>query len=325
MKLGDYIFSKTVTLCFLGIGALLLSVFASVVGTRWQLIVTAECFLILIVLAWLLYSWYVEQKKLCKLEQIANELPDKYLLGEVLPSPTNELEKKYFEIMKTVSRSAIGIVQQSQQEKEEYYDYVESWIHEIKTPLTACSLIIANDGDIHKLKRELKRADNLTESILYYARMRTAEKDTQIQKFSVAQVMDEAVKSQMELLIAAGIGVDVNGGFFVCSDAKAVRFVLNQLLVNCAKYCPHCHVTMTAENGNIVVEDNGIGIPSHELDRVTERGFTGTNGRCLGGSTGMGLYIVRELCKQLGINLLIESLQGHYTRISLSFNSLTKT
>lgn len=86
---------------------------------------------------------------------------------------------------------------------------MESWIHEIKTPLTACSLILAGDGDPRKLRRELKRADNLTESILWYARMRTAEKDTVIQKIQAASVMEEAVKSQKELLIAAGNSVEI--------------------------------------------------------------------------------------------------------------------
>ena len=325
MKLREYVSSKAITLCFLGIGALLLAVFSGVAGIGLPLLLTAESFLLLIVLAWLLCSWYLERKKLFKLERIQNELPEKYLLGEVLPSPTNAIEKQYYDIMKTVSRSAIGIAEQSIREKEEYCDYVESWIHEIKTPLTACSLIIANDGDIRKLKRELKRADNLTESILYYARMRTAEKDTLIREFHVAPVMDASVKSQMELLIAAGIGVELVGDFTVYSDAKSIEFILNQLLINCAKYCPGCHVTMTAGNGTITVEDNGIGIPSHELSRITERGFTGANGRRLGGSTGMGLYIVNELCKQLGITLAIESVPSKYTRICLSFDSLTKT
>ena len=115
--------------------------------------------------------------------------------------------------MQILSRSAIAAVEQARREKDEYCDYVESWIHELKMPLTACSLILANDGDVRKLKRELKRADNLTENILYYARLRSVEHDTQIGKLQVAAVMDAAVKSQMELLIAAGISVEVDGDF----------------------------------------------------------------------------------------------------------------
>mgnify|MGYP001229761458 CR=1 FL=1 len=325
MKLREYIYSKAVTLCFIAIGALISSIFMLLAGTDVLLICTAELFLVMMVLLWLFVSYFIERARLNKLERIMEELPEKYLLGEVLPTPTSAVEKQYFRIMKTVSRSAIGAVEQAQREKNEYCSYVESWIHEIKTPLTACSLILSNGGDVRKLKRELKRADNLTESILYYARMRSIEKDTQIREIRVSEVMNDAVKSQMELLIAAGISVELQGDFSVHTDSKSLGFILKQLLINCAKYCPGCHVTMTAENGVITVQDNGIGIPANELRRVTERGFTGTNGRRLGGSTGMGLYIVSELCRQLGIMLEIESELSKYTRIRLSFDNLTKS
>lgn len=108
------------------------------------------------------------------------------------------------------------------------------------------------------------------------------------------------------------------------SDDKALCFIIKQLLINAAKYCPGCLIQITAEDGIITVQDNGIGIPAHELKRVTERGFTGTNGRKAASSTGMGLYIVRELCEKLDIDLKIESVQGSYTKISLSFRNLTK-
>lgn len=324
MTLREYISSKSVTLCFLGIGAILLAIFTIVGGIGLPLILTAEAFMILIVLIWLLCSWYLERKKILKLEHIQEELHEKYLLGEVLPPPTNAIEQQYFRIMKSVSRSAVAFVEQAKHDKEDYCDYVESWIHEIKTPLTACSLILDNDCDIRKLKRELKRADNLTESILYYARMKSAEKDTQIREFNISSVAAKAVKSQMELLVAAGISVEIVGDFAVYSDAKSINFILKQLLINCAKYCPGCQVTINAENGKVTVRDNGIGIPQHELTRITERGFTGTNGRRMGGSTGMGLYIANELCKRLDIKLTVDSVQGEYTSICLAFDSLTK-
>lgn len=278
-----------------------------------------------IILFWLGIGYWTARRRILKLEKILDELPEKYLLGEVMPVPTNEVEKQYYRIMKEVSRSAIGAVEAAKKEKEEYCDYVESWIHEIKTPLTACSLILDNEGDVRKIRRELKRADNLTESILYYARMRTAEKDTQIKEFHVADMIEEAIKSQMELLIAAKISVEPEGDFTVHSDSKSLTFILKQLLINCGKYCPGCHIHIRAEQGVITVWDNGIGIPSHELSRVTERGFTGSNGRKLGGSTGMGLYIVHELCERLGITMQIESVQGEFTRVILSFDNLTKT
>ena len=320
MSFWDYVYSKIVMLCFWGIGALLTGVFLAFadVDISFTMMVIVS-FAVLIAL-WLLVSYLLEQSRIKKLEHLISELPEKYLLGELLPKPKNAAEYQYYEIMKTVSQSAVGAVHQAVQEKEEYCDYVEGWIHEIKTPLTACSLILDNGGDGRKLKYELKRADNLTESILYYARMRSAGRGTRIQEVRIAEVADEAIKSQMELLIAAHISVECSGDFAVHTDGRAVCFIIKQLLINCAKYCPGCHVSIQASDGRLVLEDNGTGIPSYEIRRVTERGFTGSNGQKVGGSTGMGLYIVKELCARLGIGLEIQSQQGEFTRVTLSWS-----
>lgn len=324
MNLKIFLSSKQITLCALGIGGILFGAFAAFASLGYRLILLFESLYLAVVFCWLMISFILERRKTERLEKLIEELPEKYLLGEVLPPPADSIEQRYYQVLMEVSRSAIGAVEQAQREKEEYCDYVESWIHEIKTPLTACSLILANSRDPLKLKTELKRADNLTESILYYARLRTAEKDTQIQKFHVSDVIEEAVKSQMELMVASKMRVEADGDFVVYSDPKALGFILKQLLINAAKYCPGCLVQIKAEDGWIRVRDDGIGIPSYEVLRVTERGFTGTNGRKLGSSTGMGLYIVKELCEKLDIDFQIDSVLGEYTCITLAFRNLTK-
>ena len=323
MKWRDYLASRAVPLCFLGIALIFLGGFAALASSvRLALFLSGG--LLAAVLAGLAMSFWRVRRRLDRLEKKMRELPEPYLLGELLPEPEDAVEREYYRVMKAVSRSAIGIAEEARREKEEYCRYVESWIHEIKTPLTACSLILSNDSDPRKLKRELRRADNLTENILYYARLRTAEKDTMIREVSVAEAVDQAVQSQMELLVAAGIRVQVQGNFTVATDSKAVCFMLKQLLVNCAQYCPGCQITVTAKDGTVTVEDDGIGIPPHELPRVTQRGFTGTNGRIRGGSTGMGLYLVREMCGRLNMTMTVESEEGKYTRIRLTFGALTK-
>ena len=324
MKFREYVSAKSVTLCFLAIGAVLLWVFLALGSVSAAMIAFIEGFFVLLVVLWLLCGYLVQKNRFKRLRHMIEGVSEPYLLGELLPVPVNPIERQYFEIMKCISRSAIETAEAAIRDKEDYCQYVEGWIHEMKTPLTACSLILSNDANPRKLRRELKRADNLTECILYYARLRTGEKDLQIKEIQVAPVMEEAVKSQMELLIAAGISVETTGDFTVYTDSKPLCFILKQLLVNCAKYCPGCQVTLCAENGVISVRDNGIGIPSHEIRRVTERGFTGTNGKRTGGSTGMGLYIVKALCKSLDIKLTIESELSQYTLITLAFKSLTK-
>ena len=120
--------------------------------------------------------------------------------------------------------------------------------------------------------------DNLTESILYRAHLRPGTKDLRIQKFSVREAIDNAIKSQASLLIAARVCVEIAGNFAAYSDPGAVCFMIKQLLSNAAKHCPGCCVKITASNGAINVEDNGPGIPPHDLRRVTERGFTHAEG-----------------------------------------------
>ena len=324
MKLWDYICSKSITLCAIGIGAIFIGTVMCTASLSISLIFCTELFVIILVMLWLLISWYLDNKRIKKLEQTIFQLKDKYLLAEVLPRPKNAIEQIYFNIVKTVSRSAISTANQAMRDKDEYCEYVEAWIHEIKTPLTACSLIIANDMDVQKIRRELKRANNLTKSILYYARMKSSEKDIIIKKVKISDVLNQAVQSQMELLISANISIEIKGDFEVYTDDKSVCFIIKQLLINCAKYCKGCNVKITAEGGQVTVKDNGIGIPKHEIERVTDRGFTGTNGRKINSSTGMGLYIVKGLCSKLSITLDIDSKQNEYTIISLKFDSLTK-
>ena len=83
----------------------------------------------------------------------------------------------------------------------------------------------------------------------------------------------------------------------------------------------------TGKQVMLTVEDNGIGIPAHELPRIFDRGFTGSNGRARGGSTGMGLYLCRKLAGFLEIQIQADSREGQGTVITLAFpakENLTK-
>ena len=325
MKLTRFLASKSIPLCISAICLLLWCLFAVLTKTSALVIgVTVSSAVAIIVIAFLV-EYYFVNRRLKKLERICSEIADNYLLGEVFPKPVNAMEEEYYRIMKIVSRSALEKTEEAERDKLEYSDYVEKWVHEIKTPLTACSLIISNGGDMRKLKAELKRAENLTEKVLYCARLRTVEADTQITKVSAHEVIDSAVKSQTELLLQSGASVEVDGDFNVYTDGKALEFILKQLLVNCAKYCPDCHIGIKANDGKIIFEDDGEGIPSHEIPRIFSRGFVGSAGRKRGGGTGMGLYLVHELCANLNIEISVQSEMGKYTRFILDFKSnLTK-
>ena len=325
MTWWEFFYGKLITLGFLWIGYTVFASFLFIIELPVGSILLLTAVFLFLQLLWLSISFIHERKQLQQLHHLMEALPELYLLGEVLPKPKNVTERKYFEALQALSADAIARVERAERATTEYKEYVEAWIHEIKTPLTASALILTNDADIRKLRRELKRADNLTDSILYYARLQSIEKDKHIQPNNMSKLMNAAVQNQMDLLIAANMQVEVEGDFTVYTDSKSVQFILNQLLINSAKYCPNSKITLSAKDGILTYRDNGIGIPAHDIMRVTERGYTGTNGQKLGTSTGMGLYIVAKLCAELHIDLAITSEEGKYTCFQLTFPNLTKT
>lgn len=256
MSFREYLGTKSVLLCMTGIGGLYLAMVfyfcglsASLIGILLAsgLLLAAVCFVM---------GWRRADRRLRRLRSRLDALPEKYLIGETMELPVDPLEREYYQIMKEISRSAIGAVEQARAEKQDYCDYVDCWVHEMKTPLTACSLILANGGEPAKLRRELRRADNLTETILTYAKLRTVEKDTQISLADLRTVCDQAVREEMELLIAAGISVAIEGDGRAYTDPKLLVCILKQLLINRAKYCPDCRVCMEASENGLLLEDN---------------------------------------------------------------------
>lgn len=320
MSFWDYMQSKTVPLCLGGIGIFYLALIVWLCGLPFSLLLILLYGGLLILFLCLVFSWKRVDRRLQILKSRLENMQEKYLIGETLPRPRDSVELQYYLLMQEISRSAIGAVEQAREEKQDYYDYVESWVHEIKTPLTACSLILSNGGNPSKLQRELRRADNLAETILTYAKLRTVEKDTQISLVDLRTVCDQAVREEMELLINAQISVSILGEGHVYTDSKLLVFILKQLLINCAKYCPSCQIRIELGENSLCFEDNGPGIASHELCRVTERGFSGTAGRKQGSSTGMGLFIVSQLCRSLNIQMEISSLEGSFSRFSFRFS-----
>lgn len=112
---------------------------------------------------------------------------------------------------------------------------------------------------------------------------------------------------------------------FVYSDRKWLGFIINQLIMNAAKYCrtDSSYITIRSKKDSefvkLFVADNGIGIPEQDITRVFDKGFTGANGRLLGRSTGMGLYLCEKLCLKLGHCISISSTQGEGTEVTIKF------
>ncbi len=274
--------------------------------------------------------------RLGELEYILDNLDKKYLFSECAPPAKNLYEKKLFEMFQRSGRAMTGAVSDAQAAQREYREYVESWVHEVKTPITAARLVCRNvDGESRKkLSRELGQMEAHVERALFYARAESPEKDIIIRPFPLEEIASQAIQNHKELLIQGGVRIETEGlDSIVYTDKKWICFILGQLLQNSVRYCREASPVImlsgkhTGKQVMLTVEDNGIGIPAHELPRIFDRGFTGSNGRARGGSTGMGLYLCRKLAGFLEIQIQADSREGQGTVITLAFpakENLTK-
>lgn len=212
-----------------------------------------------------------------------------------------------------------------------YRRYVELWIHEIKTPIAAIKLMLANHPgpESAKVARELERIEAQVDQALYYARSTSVERDYAIREVNLAATAREACKRHGRFLIEKGCtpAFDIPENMTVLADEPWLVFILGQVIVNAAKYGATA-ISFTAREeepgtsrGRTVlqVRDNGCGIPATDVPRVFERGFTGQVGRAHGSATGMGLYLVASLCASMGLHVGLASEEGVGTRIILTF------
>ena len=209
----------------------------------------------------------------------------------------------------------------------EYQDYIETWIHEIKIPISCIDLICENNkGEMASgVKEELSRIDGYVEQALYYARSTNLEKDYMIREIRLDKLIKETLKKHSKQLISAKATPHFdNLSQTVYGDPKWLEFILGQLIANSIKYKKET-LTLTfsaCEEQDYVllyVSDDGIGIPESELPRIFEKGFTGTNGRSYTKSTGIGLYLCRKLCNKMHLSISATSVSGQGTTIQITF------
>lgn len=223
------------------------------------------------------------------------------------------------------------------EELDELNEYITKWVHEIKIPISVCELISdkledtidANSDIPESLRGELARIKFLVEQVLYAGRASSYSQDLLINEVNIKQVVNEAVKKNAFFFISKKIDLRLKElQFNVLTDKKWLSYILEQVLNNACKY--------VGENGiveiyceedekaiRLCVRDNGIGILPKDISRVFDKGFTGSNGRKSGKSTGMGLYFSKKMAEKLNHDIKAVSEAGKYTEFIITFYKLS--
>lgn len=278
----------------------------------------------------LLIDYFRKRKFYSELLSNINKLDKAYLVLEMLDEPEFLEGKLLYQALYDINKSMCENVNMIDNSRKDFKEYVEMWIHEVKIPLASLILTINNHkNDINpKIKSQLKRLEDYVDQVLFYVRSENAEKDYLINEVNLGNViknigiknMDDLLENNIEFIVDK---VNVS----VMSDSKWLEFVLGQIINNSIKYkrnIKNSYIKInTFEKDNkvtLTIEDNGIGIKKSDLNQVFSKSFTGENGRIRSKSTGMGLYIVKNMCERLGHKISIESEVGNYTRVSITFS-----
>lgn len=260
--------------------------------------------------------------------RIFDSLDRKNLIGEIINPPSFKEGIVLYEILRGSNKAMLEEINKYKFIQEEYVEYMELWVHEIKTPISSSKLIAQNNKGqaMDSISEELERIEGYVEQVLFYSRSNNVEKDYIVKEVNLRNLCFNVLRENSKLFINNNIGIQTESlEENVFSDVKWLQFILNQLLTNSVKYSnkPSSLIKISSsrmENSIVLnIEDNGVGIKDSELPRIFDKGFTGTNGRKNERSTGMGLYICKRLCDKLGLGIKANSRYEEGTRISLVF------
>ncbi|MGX9757771.1 ATP-binding protein [Clostridioides difficile] len=264
------------------------------------------------------------------LEKIKNNTFKVSTNGIELIKCTNE-EKIYLDIIKDYQNQCDDIIDINTKKFEENKETMSMWVHDIKIPIAIIKLVLEQNENLIEEKisddidKEIFRIENSVEMILYLSRLEDFHKDFLIQEVNIEKIIRDIIKKYSKYFISKKIILNLNNlNYTVLSDEKWLYFIFEQLLNNSLKYSSiednisiYCK---TYKNYlQLRVEDTGCGIKKEDLNRIFNKGFTGNNGRNSAKSTGLGLYLVKELCDKLGHKIDVDSEYNQYTKITITF------
>ena len=277
----------------------------------------------------LFVEYYNKNKYYSNLKNRLEELEEKYLISEVIKKPEFSEGKILKEVLEETGKSMLENVNKYKRSGEDYKEYIELWIHEIKIPIATSKMIIENKKKkiTQSINEELDKIENYIEQALYYARSNTVEKDYIIKKVNLKEIVNNSILKNKVSLIQNKVNVNIHDiERYVYTDSKWCIFILNQIIQNSIKYSKKENRKLDIfskekkEKVVLYIKDNGIGIKKGEITKVFDKGFTGENGRIIEKkSTGIGLYLSKKLCEKIGVGLELNSEKGIGTEVRMIF------
>lgn len=324
MMFLEYLEEKIFYIIISFVFTLFLSIYLLLIGLDYSIVILLAVLIILFISISLLISYFLVKKKYKKIINLVDNLDEKYLIKEVIDKPKNLENKAYYYALDKACKALNDKLSDVENSKEEYLDFLDSFIHEIKTPISALSLYADNNDK--KIKEEVLKISRLVDKMLFYAKSDVVEKDYFIKEVALADLVHPVLLEYKNYLLNYSFKVEVKNldNLVVYTDIKWLNFIIEQILNNSLKYQNKKERIVRIKgiddknNIKLVIYDNGVGIKDADLSKVFEKGFTGSN-RSKKNASGIGLYLVKKLCDKLGIDIKIESVYLKYTKVIITF------
>ncbi len=299
-------------------GALLLACAGAFAAVLWlydlpvEPVGYASLLCLILTTVWVTVDFIRYRRRTLRLEEMLGQAA---LTLDRLPEPSDRQERAYQDLLLELDRDRRDLAGQTDRRRRETTDYYTMWVHQIKTPIAAMRLLLRDEARDRALGAELFRVERYVELVLSFLRLGDDSNDYMICRQALDPILRNAARKYATLFIRGKVSLDLRDtGLTVLTDGKWLQLAVEQLLSNAVKYAPGGRVAVYARGESLVVEDDGVGIPTEDLPRIFDKGFTGGNGRLEGRSTGIGLYLCREICRRLGHTLTVESQPGRGSR-----------
>lgn len=275
-----------------------------------------------------LFDFLKKKQYYDELLQSFESIEEKSYITEVVKKPNFIEGEILYKLLKGEGKYINDISQSYNNKFKDYRRYIETWVHEVKTPIATSKLLIENNKNITTLSigEEINKIDDYVEQVLYVSKSDTVEKDYHIRKVLLKDIIMNVIRRKSKEIINEGIKPNIHDlDFYILTDSKWVEFIIGQIISNSIKYKddnPMIEIYSEKINNkiNLYIKDNGIGIPPEDMSRVFEKGFTGSNGRKKhSASTGIGLYLCKNLCDKLEVDIEILPDTSDGTTIRLTF------
>lgn len=287
-------------------------------------------YLVLVLVSIACYDYFRIREFYRHYEQSLKKLDKKYLIAELMKEPSFLQGRILKESLEDITKSMNDEINKHGRINEEFKQFVNIWVHEIKIPIAGMKLIVHNhkEGSARTLNMQIQRIDTYVEQVLYYLRSEVPQQDYVIQAYSLEEMIGTVIKDNRDSLILEHFSVENKvDNISVYTDKKWFSYILGQIISNGVKYAGMGNRVIRfttrqhGENVTLEIWDNGMGIDQKDLPRIFEKSYTGSNGHQTTASTGMGLYICQKLCQELGHSIQAESQKGAYTRILVTMRA----